>query len=92
VESPVRRPAADGLSRIGGTAVDVRCFPSDDTTFASCVGAIAASLRETGHGSPAALESRLRATYPSATVHEQTALGSLMPNAATWYVFRDGGG
>ncbi len=92
MESPVRHPAADGLSRTGGTAVDVRCFPSDDTTFASCVGAIAASLGETGHGSPTALESRLRATYPNATVHVQTALGSLTSSATTWYVFRDGGG
>ncbi len=90
MESPVIRTPIDAAP--GATAgVEIRCFPSDDTAFASCVASHVASLTEAGRPSPSALESRLRGMYPGATVHPQTSLGSLLPGASTWYVFRDVG-
>ena len=91
MESSVRRPAFDGASRADPADLDIRCFPSDDAAFSAHVHAVLASGRGSAPTSPEALESRLRASYPYATVHLQSSLGTLVPGDLTWYVFRDGG-
>jgi hypothetical protein len=57
--------------------------PRGDGAFVSFVQ----HQMETGAASTAALESRLRARYPLASVHERALSGEAR---ATWYVYREG--
>ncbi|HUQ43360.1 MAG TPA: PAS domain-containing protein [Candidatus Limnocylindria bacterium] len=67
-------------------AVRVVTIPSADRAFRVHVETIAEEL---GGPDPSALEGRLRAPYPSATVSTSSALGSLIAGDARIYVYRD---
>jgi hypothetical protein len=59
-----------------------RVFPRDDTDFVALVDAEAIDS-----ASPAALETRLRKTYPHVTVRARGLSGDALE---VWYVYRDG--
>ncbi len=81
-------------------AVDVRCFPSEDTEFAGFVISIVEDLVgstpqhapqfEDGHLIPR-VERRLREAYPNATIRRRDVLAEFGVTARElWYAFRDG--
>ncbi|HEY7701322.1 MAG TPA: hypothetical protein VIB02_03345 [Candidatus Limnocylindrales bacterium] len=59
-----------------------RVFPRDDTDFVALVDAEAIDA-----AGPAALETRLRATYPDVIVRARDLAGD---QTEVWYVYRDG--
>ncbi len=80
--------------------VDVRCFPSEDTEFASFVVSIVEDLvgsvpQQTQHFGDDRLipwvERRLREAYPKATIRRRDVLADFGITARElWYAFRDG--
>jgi hypothetical protein len=77
------------VSPVTGAPPSLHVFPSVDPIF----GAYAAEiLRTSAARTPEAFQARLREMYPAATVRARSSLAELMPQSATWYVYRDGHG
>jgi hypothetical protein len=77
------------VSPVTATPPSLHVFPSADPIF----GAYAAEiLRTSAAQTPEAFQAKLRAMYPAAAVRARSPLGELMPQSATWYVYRDGHG
>ena len=74
------------------SAIDAKCFPSNDKEFAAFVARVLAELRALIlDAQPDDLAERLRSSHPAVAVHERSELGELLPNLVrTWYVYRDG--
>ena len=62
----------------------VVCIPSFDQAFRAAVDAV---LDETPGATPDAVEARVRAVYPAATIRARDLSDELVP---TWYAYRDG--
>ena len=69
--------------------VDVRCFPSQDATFAAVVDRVLLSLSAADYDIDQFKE-RLQAIYPAAVVRAQHPLATLVGLRPVRYVIRDG--
>ena len=75
-------------------ALQIRCFPAEDTAFSFDVQRIVAESRETiaaGERLIRKVQEQLRQQYPAVTIRRRDELGEVYePDSEVWYVFRDG--
>ncbi|TMD29806.1 MAG: hypothetical protein E6I94_05955 [Chloroflexi bacterium] len=75
-------------------ALQIRCFPAEDSVFSFDVQRIVAESRETiaaGERLMRRVQEQLSQHYPAVTIRRRDELAEVYePDSEVWYVFRDG--